>query len=51
MDAVEETREQARAAGGEVVDIRTEESSLEEVFLNVADAGTRGTRYVEEDAA
>ncbi|MFC7250563.1 ATP-binding cassette domain-containing protein [Halomicroarcula sp. GCM10025324] len=51
MDAVEETREQAQAAGGEVVDIRTEESSLEEVFLNVADAGTRGTRYVEEDAA
>jgi ABC-2 type transport system ATP-binding protein len=50
MDAVEETREQAEANGGDVVDIRTEESSLEEVFLNVAEAGTRGTRYVEEDA-
>ncbi|KAA9397070.1 ABC transporter ATP-binding protein [Haloarcula sp. CBA1130] len=50
MDAVEATREQAEANGGEVVDIRTEESSLEEVFLNVAEAGTRGTRYVEEDA-
>ncbi|MFC7020944.1 MULTISPECIES: ABC transporter ATP-binding protein [Haloarcula] len=50
MAAVEETREAARAAGGEVVDIRTEESSLEEVFLNVAEAGTRGTRYVGEDA-
>ena len=50
MDAVEATREQAAANGGEVVDIRTEESSLEEVFLNVAEAGTRGTRYVEEDA-
>ncbi|MFC6865387.1 ABC transporter ATP-binding protein [Halomicroarcula sp. GCM10025817] len=50
MAAVEETREAAQAAGGEVVDIRTEESSLEEVFLNVADAGTRGTRYVGEDA-
>ena len=51
MDAVEETRTAAADAGGEVVDIRTEESSLEEVFLNVADAGTRGTRYVGEDAA
>ncbi|MDT3434998.1 ABC transporter ATP-binding protein [Haloarcula sp. 1CSR25-25] len=50
MDAVEATREQAAANGGEVVDIRTEESSLEEVFLNVSEAGTRGTRYVEEDA-
>ncbi|EMA10162.1 ABC-2 type transport system ATP-binding protein [Haloarcula vallismortis] len=50
MDAVEKTREQAEANGGDVVDIRTEESSLEEVFLNVAEAGTRGTRYVEEDA-
>ncbi|MFU1781994.1 ATP-binding cassette domain-containing protein [Haloarcula japonica] len=50
MDAVEETRERAEANGGNVVDIRTEESSLEEVFLNVAEAGTRGTRYVEEDA-
>ncbi|MFB6173490.1 MAG: ATP-binding cassette domain-containing protein [Halobacteriales archaeon] len=37
MDAVDETREAAREAGGEVVDIRTEESSLEEVFLNVAE--------------
>jgi ABC-2 type transport system ATP-binding protein len=37
MDAVEATREAAQAAGGSVVDIRTEESSLEEVFLNVAE--------------
>jgi len=37
MDAVEDTREAAQAAGGSVVDIRTEESSLEEVFLNVAE--------------
>jgi len=50
MDAVEATRSDAEANGGEVVDIRTEESSLEEVFLNVAEAGTRGTRYVGEDA-
>jgi ABC-2 type transport system ATP-binding protein len=43
MDAVEETREAAQDAGGEVVDIRTEESSLEEVFLNVAEAGRPGS--------
>ncbi|MFW6435362.1 MAG: ABC transporter ATP-binding protein [Halovenus sp.] len=42
MDAVDETREQAQAAGGEVVDIRTEQSSLEEVFLNVAQSGRPG---------
>jgi ABC-2 type transport system ATP-binding protein len=40
MDAVEATRTAAQEAGGEVVDIRTEESSLEEVFLNVAESGT-----------
>ncbi len=39
MDAVEATREAAAGRGGEVVDIRTEESSLEEVFLNVAESG------------
>ena len=36
MAAVEEVREAARDAGGSVADIRTEESSLEEVFLDVA---------------
>ncbi|MFT4921951.1 MAG: ABC-2 type transport system ATP-binding protein [Haloarculaceae archaeon] len=41
MDAVESTREAAQDAGGSVVDIRTEESSLEEVFLNVAQSGHR----------
>jgi ABC-2 type transport system ATP-binding protein len=41
MDAVEATREAAREAGGSVVDIRTEESSLEEVFLNVAEPDRR----------
>jgi ABC-2 type transport system ATP-binding protein len=41
MDAVDATREAAQAAGGEVVDIRTQESSLEEVFLNVAEDGRR----------
>jgi ABC-2 type transport system ATP-binding protein len=44
MDAVDETREAAESAGGEVVDIRTEESSLEEVFLNVAESETAGGR-------
>ena len=37
MDAVERTREKAQDAGGEVTDIRTHESSLEEVFLSVAE--------------
>ncbi|SDJ61322.1 ABC-2 type transport system ATP-binding protein [Halovenus aranensis] len=41
MSEVEETRTLAQEADGEVVDIRTEESSLEEVFLNVADPGSR----------
>jgi len=49
MDAVERTREAAEDAGGEVVDIRTEESSLEEVFLNVAETGTQGSRYVGDE--
>jgi len=39
MATVEETRTAAEDAGGQVVDIRTEESSLEEVFLNVAREG------------
>jgi ABC-2 type transport system ATP-binding protein len=43
MDEVERTREAAQAAGGSVVDIRTEESSLEEVFLNVAETGRPGS--------
>ena len=48
MDAVEETRTAAQAAGGEVVDIRTEESSLEEVFLNVAESGHSQRQQLEE---
>jgi ABC-2 type transport system ATP-binding protein len=36
MDAVESVREAAAAAGGEVVDIRTREPSLEDVFLELA---------------
>jgi ABC-2 type transport system ATP-binding protein len=41
MAAVERTREAAESAGGKVIDIRTEESSLEDVFLNVAESGRR----------
>ncbi len=44
MDAVETTREAAEAAGGSVVDIRTDESSLEEVFLNVAQSRSGAER-------
>ncbi|MFB6201193.1 MAG: ABC transporter ATP-binding protein [Halorhabdus sp.] len=42
MDAVERTRDLASERGGDVVDIRTEESSLEEVFLNVAEPDRAG---------
>ncbi len=38
MSAVERTREAAEQAGGVVTDIRTDESSLEDVFLNIAEA-------------
>ena len=39
MDEVDDAREAAQATGGRVVDIRTRESSLEDVFLSVT--GTR----------
>ena len=40
MGAVEAVRDRAAAAGGEVVDIRTREPSLEDIFLDLAaDAG------------
>jgi len=38
MGEVDTTREAAQEAGGSVVDIRTEESSLEEVFLDLAES-------------
>ncbi|UPV73673.1 ABC transporter ATP-binding protein [Halorussus limi] len=37
MDAVEETRELAESAGGEVDDIQTHTPSLEDIFLDLAD--------------
>ena len=37
MDAVEETRELAAAAGGEVADIQTHTPSLEDIFLDLAE--------------
>ncbi|SFS06308.1 ABC-2 type transport system ATP-binding protein [Halomicrobium zhouii] len=48
MDGVDATRAVANDRGGEVIDIRTEESSLEEVFLNVAESATPNARTVEE---
>ena len=39
MDAVEGLRERAHDAGGAVVDIRTRESNLEELFLEVTADG------------
>ena len=38
MDGVERVRSVAAEAGGEVLDVRTHEPSLEEVFLSVAEA-------------
>jgi ABC-2 type transport system ATP-binding protein len=45
MDAVEELRERAAAAGGSVADIRTREQSLEDIFLELA----RGTPETDTD--
>ncbi|QDX39558.1 ABC transporter ATP-binding protein [Salarchaeum sp. JOR-1] len=39
MDGVERVREAAESAGGEVLDIRTRESTLEDVFLDVTREG------------
>uniref|UniRef100_UPI0009DEFE39 ABC transporter ATP-binding protein n=1 Tax=Halobellus rufus TaxID=1448860 RepID=UPI0009DEFE39 len=36
MDAVEDVRTRAEAVGGDVVDIRTREQSLEDIFLDLA---------------
>ncbi|MFB6227842.1 MAG: ATP-binding cassette domain-containing protein [Halobacteriales archaeon] len=38
METVEEIRDAAEAAGGELLDVRTREPSLEDVFLAVAEA-------------
>ena len=43
MDAVERVRERAAANGGEVVDIRTREQSLEDIFLDLASGATPET--------
>ncbi|MDZ7745625.1 MAG: ABC transporter ATP-binding protein [Halobacteriales archaeon] len=39
MAAVEDVREQVAAAGGEVRDMRTDEASLERVFIDIAERG------------
>ena len=54
MDAVERIRERAADAGGSVVDIRTREQSLEDIFLELArgtpDTGAdRGRHPVDSD--
>jgi ABC-2 type transport system ATP-binding protein len=36
MDAVDDLRDAAETAGGELLDVRTHEPSLEEIFLAVA---------------
>ncbi|MFB6091110.1 MAG: ABC transporter ATP-binding protein [Halobellus sp.] len=57
MSAVEAVRERAAAAGGDVVDIRTREQSLEDIFLELAEetppeaAAGRGRGPVGGDAA
>jgi ABC-2 type transport system ATP-binding protein len=50
MDAVERVREAAAARGGEVADIRTEEASLESVFLDLAEGASDDRRTGEEGA-
>ncbi|MGQ4556020.1 ATP-binding cassette domain-containing protein [Halobellus sp. GM3] len=55
MDAVETVRERAAAAGGEVVDIRTREQSLEDIFLDLAretpTTSARGRARPQDDSA
>jgi ABC-2 type transport system ATP-binding protein len=46
MDEVERVREEAEAAGGRVVDIRTVEPSLEDIFLDLAAAARKTPRTV-----
>jgi ABC-2 type transport system ATP-binding protein len=46
MAEVESIRDAAEAAGGEIADIRTEESTLEEIFLDVAGQPMPGSRRV-----
>ncbi|MUW15520.1 ATP-binding cassette domain-containing protein [Halorubrum sp. CBA1125] len=50
MDAVEAVRTAAAAAGGEVVDIRTREPSLEDVFLDIVGRPMPG-RYTGDAAS
>jgi ABC-2 type transport system ATP-binding protein len=51
MDAVERVRERAERAGGEVVDIRTHEPSLEDVFIGLTrEADMEGEADAEGEA-
>ncbi|MEZ3144200.1 ATP-binding cassette domain-containing protein [Halobaculum sp. MBLA0143] len=49
MTAVDTLRERVEADGGRVLDIRTEEPSLEEIFLDVAGQPMPGSRRVGPD--
>lgn len=49
MAAVDALRERVEADGGRVLDIRTEEASLEEIFLDVAGQPMPGSRRVGPD--
>jgi ABC-2 type transport system ATP-binding protein len=50
VDAIEEIREAAHEANGEVLDIRSEGQTLEEIFLDVAAESTPGDRTVDDRA-
>jgi ABC-2 type transport system ATP-binding protein len=51
MEAVDATREAAVAAGGQVVDIRTDDPSLERVFLELAEGESDAERAVARRAS
>ena len=50
MTAVERVREACETAGGRVADIRTQESTLEEIFLDVAGQPMPGSRRVGDES-
>jgi ABC-2 type transport system ATP-binding protein len=50
MDAVERIRAEAADRGGEVADIRTEEASLESVFLDLAGGASDDRRTDREES-
>jgi len=49
MTAVERVREEANADGGRVVDIQTEDPSLEDIFLDIAEESVEAAREDEAE--